>query len=395
MSEVPIVTGRANVMVYDETNRKWIPSGATQGLSKVQIYQHTQNHTFRVVGRKLQDHEVVINCAIMKGLKYNQATPTFHQWRDNRQVYGLNFANREDAEGFAQAMLTALDSLNNLIQRQPQAPQQHYQQPNYSSPQEEDMRRGDMHMADQRPAAHPVPAPPAAPPQPPVQVPAAPALAPAPPQAPAPPPAPKQTPMAPPPAAPPAPPISSAPAAPAMPPAAPPPPPMSNDSSGGGGGGGFLEELKRAKLSHKAPESDRISQDSTSSAGSGTMLNRSQAVSSGGGGGDLMSELQKKLQRKRTDVDADSMPAPAPVVTQNDIRKTPQKSMGPLDNGTKYQPESPRTLRKQTPDSHNLPNGAGLNDMESLKQEILTEMRREIQKLKVDIIDAIRQELNH
>ena len=56
--------------------------------------------------------KVVINCAILRGLKYNQATPTFHQWRDNRQVYGLNFANKEDAEGFAQAMVTALETIS-------------------------------------------------------------------------------------------------------------------------------------------------------------------------------------------------------------------------------------------------------------------------------------------
>ena len=55
---------------------------------------------------------MVINCAILKGLKYNQATPTFHQWRDNRQVYGLNFTSKEDADNFAQAMLTALETLN-------------------------------------------------------------------------------------------------------------------------------------------------------------------------------------------------------------------------------------------------------------------------------------------
>lgn len=54
---------------------------------------------------------MVINCAILKGLKYNQATPTFHQWRDNRQVYGLNFASREDAESFSQGMMTALNEL--------------------------------------------------------------------------------------------------------------------------------------------------------------------------------------------------------------------------------------------------------------------------------------------
>ena len=45
-------------------------------------------------------------------MKYNQATPTFHQWRDNRQVYGLNFSSREDADNFAHAMLTALETLS-------------------------------------------------------------------------------------------------------------------------------------------------------------------------------------------------------------------------------------------------------------------------------------------
>lgn len=53
--------------------------------------------------------QVVINCAIIKGLKYNQATHTFHQWRDNKQVYGLNFSNKEDADNFARAMFHALD----------------------------------------------------------------------------------------------------------------------------------------------------------------------------------------------------------------------------------------------------------------------------------------------
>ena len=56
-------------------------------------------------------HQVVINCAILKGLKYNEATPTFHQWRDSRQVYGLNFASKEDAGNFSAAMRGALDAL--------------------------------------------------------------------------------------------------------------------------------------------------------------------------------------------------------------------------------------------------------------------------------------------
>lgn len=45
-------------MIYDDVNRKWLPSGSSSGLSRVHIYQHVANNTFRVVGRKLQDHEV-------------------------------------------------------------------------------------------------------------------------------------------------------------------------------------------------------------------------------------------------------------------------------------------------------------------------------------------------
>lgn len=45
-------------MVYDDALKKWVPSGTSSGLSKVHIYHHTQHNTFRVVGRKLQDHEV-------------------------------------------------------------------------------------------------------------------------------------------------------------------------------------------------------------------------------------------------------------------------------------------------------------------------------------------------
>ena len=123
---------------------------------------------------------MVINCAILKGLKYNQATPTFHQvnicaapknkhyfennflvmvmsnylfsifeymyeqfiinlftvarqqasvfsicqhmylqniilylqWRDNKQVYGLNFSSKDDADVFANAMIRALEVMN-------------------------------------------------------------------------------------------------------------------------------------------------------------------------------------------------------------------------------------------------------------------------------------------
>ncbi|KAM9704194.1 protein enabled homolog isoform 5-T5 [Menidia menidia] len=111
-TEQSICQARAAVMVYDDANKKWVPAGGSTGFSRVHIYHHTGNNAFRVVGRKIQDHQVVINCAIPKGLKYNQATQTFHQWRDTRQVYGLNFGSKEDANVFASAMMHALEVLN-------------------------------------------------------------------------------------------------------------------------------------------------------------------------------------------------------------------------------------------------------------------------------------------
>jgi hypothetical protein len=47
-------------------------------------------------------------------LKYNKATPIFHQWRDiSRQVFGLKFESPEDAEGFSNAVLLVLDPAAN------------------------------------------------------------------------------------------------------------------------------------------------------------------------------------------------------------------------------------------------------------------------------------------
>ena len=100
-------------MTYDDGQKKWVPSGRTPGLSGVCIYHHTAKNTFRVIGRKDQDGEVVINCAIIPQLKYNKATPTFHQWRDGvRTVYGLNFSTPDEANHFAKAMEDALSQLN-------------------------------------------------------------------------------------------------------------------------------------------------------------------------------------------------------------------------------------------------------------------------------------------
>uniref|UniRef100_A0A8C7IXH8 Vasodilator stimulated phosphoprotein a n=1 Tax=Oncorhynchus kisutch TaxID=8019 RepID=A0A8C7IXH8_ONCKI len=150
MSESSICQARATVMLYDDANKRWVPAGTGgQAFSRVQIYHNPVANTFRVVGRKIQADQqmgpgrspviqvsiqrpsmsedvgrrygnwtlgetVVINCPIVKGLKYNQATTNFHQWRDARQVWGLNFGSKEDATLFANGMMHALEVLSAL-----------------------------------------------------------------------------------------------------------------------------------------------------------------------------------------------------------------------------------------------------------------------------------------
>ncbi|EPQ14947.1 Ena/VASP-like protein [Myotis brandtii] len=137
-SEQSICQARASVMVYDDTSKKWVPiKPGQQGFSRINIYHNTASSTFRVVGVKLQDQQVVINYSIVKGLKYNQATPTFHQWRDARQVYGLNFASKEEATTFSNAMLFAL----NIMNSQEGGPSTQRQVQNGPSPDEMDIQR--------------------------------------------------------------------------------------------------------------------------------------------------------------------------------------------------------------------------------------------------------------
>ncbi|KAL3307720.1 hypothetical protein Ciccas_013761, partial [Cichlidogyrus casuarinus] len=122
--ETALCSARANVMLYDQESSSWIPSIPTNGqtIAKISLYFNPTSNSYRIVGWRLQDKAVVINCSIPRGLKYHQARNTFHQWRDNKQqVYGLNFIQAEEADKFAAAVHTALDHLaqvHKLMQQQ-------------------------------------------------------------------------------------------------------------------------------------------------------------------------------------------------------------------------------------------------------------------------------------
>ncbi|RWS30947.1 Enabled-like protein [Leptotrombidium deliense] len=461
-SETSICTARASVMIYDDTNKKWLPSGSSSGLSRVHIYQHVHNSTFRVVGRKLQDHEVVINCAILKGLKYNQATATFHQWRDSRQVYGLNFSSKEDAENFADSMLKVLDVLNSSsnvgnISIQNTSKSAANMQPVYGhigappdyseirsvgppnasswsnnvdmndwkSQQVQEMNNinhlnhNHSHSAMQATIPSITPQPtyghhrtPSAPnppgmistiqPQLPPQVPQQQTIPAVQPQT--------QSNVPPPPPPPPMPMLTGAPNPPPLPPSgapnppssgAPNPPPMpgsqqnlntksnNNNSQVPSPMSNLAAALANAKLK-KTPGKDEKESDSNA---------QTKGTSSGMGGmASMMDEMAKTLARRRAQTES----------SQN--TNTNEQNVTSVTDGNRRNWDGSKTLpnsspSKDTSDSNlqrlrtaslesGTVNGIEHIDIERLKQEILTEIRKEINKMKMDIVDAIRMELN-
>ncbi|XP_031721825.1 enah/Vasp-like b isoform X2 [Anarrhichthys ocellatus] len=392
VSEQSICQARASVMVYDDTSKKWVPiKPGQQGFSRINIYHNTANNTFRVVGVKLQDQQVVINYSIVKGLKYNQATPTFHQWRDARQVYGLNFASKEEATTFSNAMLFALNVLSaqdGVFQSVPgysleisgPAVQRHVQNGPTSDEMEVQRARQMMEQQQQMQAhmerelrssnsgspfqGHPA------------------VLSVAPPVIPPPmnmggPPPPPPPPGPPPPGPPP-------PSAGAPPPPLPPPLPMGggSDADEPPAQTGLAAMIAGAKLRRVQRPQDE------SSSGAKNDANRSS-----GGSGGLMEEMNALLARRKA-------ASERPEDSQNDDPNSPSPSTRSGQNATDgaKKPWDRANSADRSMASRVRPAGGGSDadslDLDRMKQEILEEVFRELHKVKDEIIDAIRHELS-
>lgn len=407
MSESSICQARATVMIYDDGNKKWMPAGAgPQAFSRVQIYHNPSTNAFRIVGRKMQaDQQVVINCPIVRGLKYNQATLNFHQWRDARQVWGLNFGSKEDAALFANGMSHALDVLSSMadagyatlprpvsngpsqeeLEQQRRLEQQKLEQQERERQDRErqDQERQERERLERERQASSASAPPA-PPLPPGGF--------GPPPAPPPPPGPPSGAGIPPP--------------PGLPPSSgPPPPPPLPSAGGGGGGGGGLSDLAAALAGAKLRKTAKQDEAAPASGTGKADASRSSNSSIGGGGGDLMGEMSAILARRRKAANTGEKP---PVKTQDNddsepqsqsdtLRKPWEKSTLPRNNSVAKNTDSTASLvqgsRAKPATNNNDASGADEADLEKMKQEILEEVRKELQKVKEEIIGAFIQEL--
>ncbi|XP_059579202.1 ena/VASP-like protein isoform X4 [Alligator mississippiensis] len=392
-SEQSICQARASVMVYDDTSKKWVPiKPGQQGFSRINIYHNTATNTFRVVGVKLQDQQVVINYSIVKGLKYNQATPTFHQWRDARQVYGLNFASKEEATTFSNAMLFAL----NIMNSQDGGPTTQRQVQNGPSPDEMEVQRRQVMEQQQQqqqrqeslerrtsttgpilPPGHPSAA---------AAIPASSSGPPPPPPPPVPPP-----------------PMGAAP---------PPPPPLpAGGAQGAGTDDGSTSGFAAALASAKLRRVQRPEDGSGGSSPCGASKSDANRTSSGGGGGGLMEEMNKLLAKRRKAASQSDKPAdkkeeesqnedastsPLPVTRgPSQPQNSSEPGKKPWERSNSVEKPVSSLLSRMKPVSSSNDVAMDALDFDRMKQEILEEVVRELHKVKEEIIDGqILMDLN-
>lgn len=109
MEEVPISAAKAAVYYFDQETTSWKQVDST--ISMIYLYQNPALNTFRVVAVSQHDQKVVINSQVERDTMYQKPSETFHNWNDEFNMYGLNFASLEDAHSFSESMSSAIDAL--------------------------------------------------------------------------------------------------------------------------------------------------------------------------------------------------------------------------------------------------------------------------------------------
>ncbi|KAL3102208.1 hypothetical protein niasHS_003617 [Heterodera schachtii] len=123
MSESLLLSATADVMFYDGS--QWIRPDAINNiqqlpdshhLSNIQLMRSNVDLVFRIVAIRNRDNKRLVNQHVFHRLKYKEATPSFHQWRnEHKQVIGLNFTNEQDAKMFYDAVRQVLDNITQMV----------------------------------------------------------------------------------------------------------------------------------------------------------------------------------------------------------------------------------------------------------------------------------------
>lgn len=188
-----------------------------------------------------------------------------------------------------------------------------------------------------------------------------------------------------------------------MPPKAPPAPPPA-PGPGGAPPGGLAAALRGAQLKKvPKPEED----GNTNYAATTGTIGRG-GLPSIPGADDMMTEMAKRLRERRAKAEGlqQDTPDSGGGSGGNNDKKPWEKTNGNGNKVGQNGSESPKVSRNRRfksltgqenislPTSNGTSSMLSSNELEQLKQEILTEVRQEVQKAKAEIIEAIKAELN-
>ncbi|EGT54054.1 hypothetical protein CAEBREN_26136 [Caenorhabditis brenneri] len=100
-------------MFYNNNTKSWeTPPGLEKVPTLVQVLQDHRRSTYRIISSRPHDQQIFLNFYIFQSLRYSAATEIFHQWKDEqKQVYGLNFQQIDDARRFEHVVKQAIDQL--------------------------------------------------------------------------------------------------------------------------------------------------------------------------------------------------------------------------------------------------------------------------------------------
>lgn len=456
----PIATVTADVLYYQSDTKKWIkPEGSDvtsisdEGSATVHLIQDNVAG-YRIIAQRVRDNQVLLDQIIFERLFYKQANSVFHQWKgENKQVYGLNFYNEEEAASFYDLVKRAIKEVESISQGNAgniyQDPQVYSQQQQREPDQESVGSGGHLNYRNQQKSSYSslhngqngtinqpnrrcsqnsngtsssgniyaaaqqqpqqnghstIPQPP------PAQINGQ-----------------NKTPTAPPPAPPP-PPNNGIAAVSSKAPPPPPPPPADLKSAGPNKGLSLADQLKNQQLRKTSgPPSTNgpgvVVGTKTNGNDSQTPPPQKQNVS--GGRVDFLSELATKIELRNTTknckadtvstssssgVSASDGSDSGATLINNTVSNKKFGSNGDASTGRTWQKsngiitagitaaahsngiDSPKVQRKLT----NEPNSPTITvaDLNQMKQEILSEMRQEIAKAKQEILEAIRNQLS-
>lgn len=102
-----LVTVKAQVMTRDDSTGMWVPlSGG--GMSVVSLHRvltpradnDGDDVTYVILGQRIADRSVALNCELLSDFQYTSVNPTFHHWTTDNRRFGLTFQTSSDATAF-------------------------------------------------------------------------------------------------------------------------------------------------------------------------------------------------------------------------------------------------------------------------------------------------------